>query len=66
MIREIEEEIGYRVRKSALKRIGMFYVSPGGTSERIVLFYARVKASQRVNARASMRVSRRERRVACG
>ncbi len=53
MIREIEEEIGYRVAKSALKRIGMFYVSPGGTSERIVLFYARVKASQRVNEHAT-------------
>ncbi len=53
IIREIEEEIGYRVPKSALKRIGMFYVSPGGTSERIVLFYARVKASQRVNPNAT-------------
>jgi nudix-type nucleoside diphosphatase (YffH/AdpP family) len=53
MAREIEEEIGYRVPKSALKRIGMFYVSPGGTSERIVLFYARIKASQLVNAHAT-------------
>lgn len=51
--REIEEEIGYRVPKSAIKPIGTFYVSPGGTSERIVLFYARVRARQRVNPDAS-------------
>ena len=51
--REIEEEIGYRVGKTALKPIGTFYVSPGGTSERVVLFYAKVKGSQRVNAIAT-------------
>lgn len=51
--REIEEEIGYRVGKTALKRIGTFYVSPGGTSERIILFYAKVKGSQRVDTIAS-------------
>ncbi len=53
MRREIEEEIGYRVPKSAVKKIGTFYVSPGGTSERIILFYAAVKASQRVNHAAT-------------
>lgn len=51
--REIEEEIGYRVGSRALKKIGTFYVSPGGTSERIVLFYAQVKASQRVDHAAT-------------
>lgn len=51
--REIEEEIGYCVPRSAVKKIGTFYVSPGGTSERIILFYAAVKASQRVNTKAT-------------
>jgi ADP-ribose pyrophosphatase len=51
--REIEEEIGYRVPARSIKHIGMFYVSPGGTSERIVLFYAQVQETQRVNAGAS-------------
>jgi ADP-ribose pyrophosphatase len=50
--RELEEEIGYRVPRSALKRIGTFYLSPGGSSERLTLFYAGVKASQRVNPKA--------------
>lgn len=51
--REIEEEIGYRVPKAALEEIGTFYVSPGGSSERIVLFYAKVRASQRVDLSAT-------------
>lgn len=51
--REIEEEIGYRVGKRALKQIGAFYVSPGGTSERNFLFYATVKAADRINPDAS-------------
>lgn len=51
--REIMEEIGYRVPRTALTRIGTFYVSPGGTSERVHLFYAHVKSSQRVNPDAS-------------
>lgn len=51
--REIEEEIGYRVPARAIKQIATFYVSPGGTSERIMLFYVQVEASQRVNVQAS-------------
>ena len=39
--REILEEVGFSV--STLEQIGRFYVSPGGTSERIVLFYAAVR-----------------------
>lgn len=58
--REIEEEIGYRVPARAIKQIATFYVSPGGTSERIVLFYAQVEASQRVNAQASGLASEQE------
>jgi nudix-type nucleoside diphosphatase (YffH/AdpP family) len=38
--REVEEEMGYRVVK--LEHISTFYVSPGGSSERIVLYYAEV------------------------
>jgi ADP-ribose pyrophosphatase len=53
LVREIREEIGYRVPRSALKRIGAFYVSPGGTSERIHLYYAPVKAIQLVDPDAS-------------
>ncbi len=40
IIREVHEEIGYQVRD--LTPIATFYVSPGGTSERICLFYAEV------------------------
>jgi nudix-type nucleoside diphosphatase (YffH/AdpP family) len=46
MRRELEEEIGYRV--TSLQHISTFYLSPGGVSERIFLFYARVTATQRV------------------
>lgn len=41
MIRELVEEIGYRV--PSLQFISTFYLSPGGTSERIWLFYGKVK-----------------------
>lgn len=44
--REILEEIGYEV--SLLEQIGTFYLSPGGSSERIVLFYAEVKSAGKV------------------
>jgi ADP-ribose pyrophosphatase len=36
--REVAEETGYTAL--ALERIAAFYVSPGGTSERVLLFYA--------------------------
>lgn len=48
MRRELEEEIGYRVE--AMRPIAMFYVSPGGSSERIWLYYAEVSESARVSA----------------
>jgi nudix-type nucleoside diphosphatase (YffH/AdpP family) len=47
MRRELEEEIGYRV--ASLQHISTFYLSPGGISERIFLFYARVSTTQRVS-----------------
>ncbi|GCE30893.1 ADP-ribose pyrophosphatase [Dictyobacter alpinus] len=45
--REIEEEIGYRAH--ALTAIATFYVSPGGSSERIYLYYAEVSNADRVS-----------------
>lgn len=48
MRRELEEEIGCRV--DALTLIHSFYVSPGGTSERIHLYYASVTPAQYVSA----------------
>ena len=47
MQREIEEEIGYKV--AAIEPICHFYVSPGGTSERIFLFYAEVNEAGKVS-----------------
>lgn len=38
--REIEEEIGYRV--DSLKHLHTFYSSPGGTTEKVLLYYAEV------------------------
>jgi len=46
--REVEEEVGYRVQQ--LTPIATFYVSPGGTSERIFLFYAEVGDGDCVSA----------------
>ena len=46
IIREIEEEAGYRVTE--LVPIANFFSSPGGTSERIFLFYAEVSETQKI------------------
>jgi len=43
--REIEEEIGYIVDEVEL--IGHYYLSPGGTTERIFLFYADVNGASK-------------------
>lgn len=40
--RETEEETGYVVETSRLKYLYTFYLSPGGSSERITLYYADV------------------------
>lgn len=47
IIRETLEETGYAITQSDLKEISRFYVSPGGTSERIFLYYAEVTAANR-------------------
>jgi ADP-ribose pyrophosphatase len=46
MRREVLEETGYRV--SELTHISTFYLSPGGSSERIFLYYAEVMNSDKV------------------
>lgn len=43
LIREIEEEVGYKVE--TVKYLCNFYASPGGTSERVFLYYAEVDDS---------------------
>jgi nudix-type nucleoside diphosphatase (YffH/AdpP family) len=44
--REVLEEVGYEIE--ALEPIATFYVSPGGSSERILLFYAEVAGGGKV------------------
>jgi nudix-type nucleoside diphosphatase (YffH/AdpP family) len=46
--REIEEETGHSVDR--LTHISTFYVSPGGSSERIVLYYAEIDETSIVKA----------------
>jgi len=43
--REVREESGYEVDR--LQHIATFYVSPGGSSERIILYYAEVTEAAR-------------------
>lgn len=45
--REIQEEIGYDVR--ALEKISTIYPSPGGSSERVIVFYGEIDDSLRVS-----------------
>jgi nudix-type nucleoside diphosphatase (YffH/AdpP family) len=47
VIRETLEETGYRI--TAPRPIGTFFSSPGGTSERIFLYFAEVAAADRVD-----------------
>jgi nudix-type nucleoside diphosphatase (YffH/AdpP family) len=48
LIREIREETGYEVEREAFTRIATFYTSPGGSSERISLYFAEVSNASRV------------------
>jgi len=43
--REVKEEIGYDLNE--VRFISSFYVSPGGSTERIHLFYSEVKSNQK-------------------
>jgi ADP-ribose pyrophosphatase len=44
--KEIEEEIGYKVEK--IEFIHSFFVSPGGSSERILLYYSEVNSTDKI------------------
>jgi ADP-ribose pyrophosphatase len=46
--REIEEELGY-VISEPLQFIGKFYVSPGGSTEMISVFYAEVNSTEKTS-----------------
>ena len=48
IVREIQEEVGYQI--SELVPVATFFSSPGGTSERIFLYYAEVRSTQRTGA----------------
>lgn len=45
--REVKEEIGYDLRE--VKHISTFYLSPGGASEQILLYYAKVSPKDQKN-----------------
>ncbi|HMK69696.1 MAG TPA: NUDIX hydrolase [Xanthobacteraceae bacterium] len=45
-MREVFEETGFRVRQ--LRPIGRFFSSPGGTSERVFLYFAEVTDADRI------------------
>lgn len=53
IIREIAEETGYQIND--LSEIATFFVSPGGTSERIFLYYAAVRRAQKVSIGGGMK-----------
>src|ERR1700730_150369 len=42
-VRETKEETGYQIDKDQLEHIATFFTSPGGTSERIFLYFANVR-----------------------
>ena len=46
--RELMEELGYSVNN--FRKVASFFVSPGGTSERIHLFYSAIKPKDKVAA----------------
>lgn len=46
--REVEEESGYVIGN--VQHISTFYLSPGGTSERILLYYAQISKKQKLHA----------------
>lgn len=46
IIREVSEELGYAIKNPKL--IQTFYTSPGGSTERIFLFYAEVNSTDKI------------------
>jgi len=49
-IKEVEEEVGYRLEPQQLEYIGKCYPSPGGTSERIYMYIADIANCTRINS----------------
>jgi ADP-ribose pyrophosphatase len=59
--REMLEEIGYRVNR--LIHISSFYLSPGGSSEQIFLYYAEVENKDKVTAGGGVETEHEDIRV---
>jgi len=47
VMREVEEETGYLVTK--LQHISTFFVSPGGSSEKMLLYYTEVRINDKIS-----------------
>lgn len=58
VIKEVEEEIGYKVNDVEL--ISTFFVSPGGTSERILLYYSEVNSTEKVFSGGGMKYEKED------
>lgn len=56
--REMVEEYGYAAEE--LRPVHTFYTSPGGSSERVHLFYAQVSARSRVGAGGGLRAEQED------
>lgn len=61
MKRELLEETGYKVKK--LEHISTFYLSPGGSTERIFLYYAPVTAQDKVAQGGGLPAEKEEIRI---
>lgn len=48
-IREAEEECGYRIRKENIRFINSVFASPGYTTEKLFIYYARVTDADKVS-----------------
>ncbi|MDM0002802.1 NUDIX hydrolase [Variovorax sp. J22P240] len=59
--RELLEELGYRV--DAFEKIATFFVSPGGSSERIWLYHVEVSDNGRVSAGGGLASEREDIRI---
>ena len=64
IIRETEEETGYRIKSPML--ISKFFSSPGGTSERIFLYFAEVRKTDRVGEGGGLKGEERHRHSHAG
>ena len=56
--KEVEEEIGYNIED--VEFINSFFVSPGGTSERLFLFYSEVNSANKVYEGGGMKYEKED------